>query len=161
MADGLSERAAPAAALDLSHLALSVAKYFVSLDLAHDAGQLTRLGQGRLRLDLLRRTATHELHFVPFPRMGDTLRHRIDTAFQFAEHSRAVLLRAELEAECRYRSIPQPDMVGPRMGGWCGVTGPLIQAEMAITVRLGTAEQQWQTQHKGNTTWPESWGTRR
>lgn len=160
MGDGSSERAPTAAALDLSHLALSVAKYFVTLDLAHDAGQLTRLGNGQLRLDLLRRTACHQLRYVPFPRMGDTLRHRIDTAFQVAEQSRPLLLRAELDADLRFRSVIAPETIVPRMGGWCGVTGPLIQADLTVTVRLGTAEQQWQTQHKGITTWPESWGER-
>jgi hypothetical protein len=161
MVEGTAEPAATAAvALDLTYLAASAAKYFASLDLAHDAGQLTRLGNGLLRLDLLRRQARHQDRYVPFLRMGDTLRHRIGAALDGAESSLAVLQQADLEVEVRLKSIVQPDAVGPRMGGWCGISGPLIQADLTVTLRLAAEGQRWQVQHKGATTWPESWGRR-
>ncbi len=161
MVDGTTEPAAPAAvALDLTHLAASAAKYFASLDLAHDAGQLTRLGNGLLRLDLLRRQARHQDRYVPFLRMGETLRHRIAVALDGAESSLGSLQQAELEVEIRLKAIMQPDGFGPRMGGWCGISGPLTQADLAVTVRLAAAEQRWRAQHTGVTTWPESWGRR-
>jgi hypothetical protein len=160
MLEGETGPAATAVALDLTHLAASAAKYFVSLDLAHDAGQLTRLGNGLLRLDLLRRQARHGDRYVPFLRMGETLRHRIGAALDGAELSLAILERAELEAEFRLKTTTQPEFIGPRMGGWCGIAGPLIQADLIVTVRLAAAELRWQAQHKGVTTWPESWGAR-
>jgi hypothetical protein len=44
--------------------------------------------------------------------------------------------------------------------GWAGDDGPLVRYDSAITVRLATDTGQWQAQHRGSTTWPESWGRR-
>jgi hypothetical protein len=160
MAEVSAQSAGTAIALDLTHLAASAAKYFASLDLAHDAGQLTRLGNGPLRLDLLQREARHRDRYIPFLRMGETLRHRIVMALERAEPSVGLLQHAELEAEIRLKPVIQPEFVGPRMGGWCGAAGPLIQADLGVTVRLTADGRRWQAQHKGVTTWPESWGLR-
>ncbi|HWA14954.1 MAG TPA: hypothetical protein VG817_00875 [Gemmatimonadales bacterium] len=140
---------------DLTYLARWVAQYFISLELAHDAGQLTRMGAGRLTLDLLGRRAMHQHRFVPFLRIGHTLRHRIADALAQGEDPGGALTRAELEVECRYRTIPPNDTIDTKGITWCGETGPLIEADLSVTVRLGTADHQWQAQHAGVTTWPE------
>lgn len=145
--------------LDLALLASNAARFFVSLELAHDAGQLTRLGTGRLRLDLLRRQARHGEQWIPFPHMGATLRHRLSAALSGVDLAVTALRQAELEGELRLRSVPRPAIPGPGMG-WAGEDGPLIQAEMTVTVRLGTTASQWQGQHQGAVFWPEAWGRR-
>ena len=146
-------------AIDLTHLALSVARFFASMELAHDAGPLTRLGAGRLRLDLRRRLAQHGERWISFPGMGDTLRHRIGTVLGGIELSVDQLHRAELEADVKLAIVPRPEL--PGMGnGWAGDDGPLVRYDVAITVRLAAPGGSWQAQHKGNVTWPESWGRR-
>lgn len=146
--------------LDLTHLAQSVAQSFVSLDLAHDAGQLTRLGPGRLTLDLLQRDACHQYTYVPFLRIGDNLRYRMLAELQRAGLPPANLRRAQMEIDCSYRTIPNTDTIRVKGINWCGDAGPLVEATLAVTVRLGTAEGQWQAQHRGIMIWPETWRDR-
>jgi hypothetical protein len=144
-------------ARDLTHLAQSVARFFCSMQLAHDAGPLTRLGSGRLRLDLRRRTAQHGLRWIPFPHIGDTLRHRISAALGDGDPGLGTLQRAELEADVKLTVIPRPAMPGTGLC-WTGDDGPLVHYHAAIAVRLADGRGQWQAQLNGSTTWPESFG---
>lgn len=144
-------------ARDLTHLAQSVARFFCSMQLAHDAGPLTRLGAGRLRLDFRLRTAQHGLRWVTFPHIGNTLRHRIATALGDGEQSFETLQRAELEADVKLTVIPRPTSPGTGLC-WTGDDGPLVKYDAAITVRFADQYGQWQAQLSGSTSWPESFG---
>lgn len=155
--DGPSGTSA-AAAVDLTPVALLLGRYFASLELAHDAGPLTRLGAGRLRLDLRQRQARHGERSVPFPSIGERLRHRLAMALAPAA-SPVELRRAELDADVKLTIIPRPDLAD-MSGGWAGDDGPLVRYEVALTTYLATDTGQWQAEHRGVVTWPETWGKR-
>lgn len=146
-------------ALDLTPLAQSAARFFLSLELAHDAGSLTRLGSGRLRLDFRQRLARHGERWVTFPHMGGTLRQRLTVALEAAQLSFDRMEQAELEADVKLAVVTRPALPTPA-SGWAGDDGPLVRYEAAVTVRFGVGGSRWQAQHKGAATWPETWGMR-
>ena len=147
-------------ALDLTHLAISSARFFVSADLAHDAGQLTRLGNGPVVCDLLRRQTRHGFHWVPMLRMGEILRNRVTAALAVEELPWSILLRAEIEALTTLTQVSPPAIPG-LTGGWAGPDGPMIRCAMDITMRLATTDGHWQGKHRGATEWPEWWARQR
>jgi hypothetical protein len=157
MADGSTAPAVTAAEPDLTCLATGVARLFASRELAHDAGPLTRLGNGHLWLDLQQRRARHGYRWIPFLHMGGMLRHRLSTVLRSINQPIEALRLAELEADIKLRTVPRADM--PAMvGGWCGDDGPLILADLTVTVRLATVARLWLGQHQGIADWPETWG---
>lgn len=143
---------------DLTYLAQSAARFFLSLELAHDAGPLTRLGNGQLRLDLRQMTARHEHSWFPMPHMGHRLRHRIGVALMTAELALEDLARLEVEAAVKLTVVPRTDAVSMRGINWCGVDGPLVRYDAAVTTRLALDGQLFEGRHSGTMFWPESMG---
>ncbi len=156
------EEAAPvpgSAALDLAHLAQSAARFFISTELVHDAGQLTRLGTGEIRCDLIQRLTRHGHQWVPMLRTAEILRHRLIAALRARDLPWSTLVRAEVEAQATLTRGDSPELPGIQ-GGWAGPGGPMHRCAMQVTVRLATAQGQWQGIHRGATEWPDWWSQR-
>lgn len=144
-------------AVDLSRIAQTVARVFVSPELAHDAGPFTRLGAGRIRLDLLRRQSRHGERWFAFPHIAGILRNRMMGELQALDLPLATLTLAEIDAEIRYSTVPESPLPSPGVTAWA-VPGPLIVAFIKLTAWVQAGDGKGQAELSGRVTWPESWG---
>jgi hypothetical protein len=142
----------------LEPLAISAARFLAGWELLHDAPALTRLGTGRLELDLLRGFCHHQLRHIPPLNITGILRNRLVTALDEIPLHWTRLTQAKAEVEVRLEIREQSGALNPRRV-WAGFGDVFVFCALDVKLVLATDEGTWTGAHQGALEWPRDWAT--
>ena len=143
----------------LTQLAQSVAQFFATRELLHDARTITLLGSGPMELDLVRGSCRHGNRYQPPLVMSGMLRTRIERALAEIELPWTTLTQAHLRVQVRLEER-DPEQGYKAKNALAGYDGLFVLCLLEIAVVLATVEGSWSGNHRGAVDWPRDWARR-
>jgi hypothetical protein len=137
----------------LEELADALCRGFCGWQLQHDKRVLTRLGSGRLYVDLLTKTCRFGRDYIPalviVDKLAQELRRHMDSGGAAVEKLRSATLKIEL-------TVDEHEEQKDRSVMWFGEHDGFVGCQMEIESCIGTADGSHSAKHRGYVEWPLS-----
>jgi hypothetical protein len=135
----------------LQQLADTLCRGFCGWNLQHDRRSLTRLGSGKLEVDLLKRTCRFGRDYIPRLAILNTLlgqfQRFLDDNGVAPKTIRSAILSIEITIEEREEQRDKSVMWFDEYDGFVG-------CEMEIRCAVGTEKESCKSEHRGYVEWP-------
>jgi len=139
----------------LQQLADVLCRGFCAWNLQHDKRALTRLGSGKLEIDLLKRTCRFGRDYIPRLAILNTLlmqfQRLLDDNEVTEDTIRSAILSIEITIEEREEQRDKSVM-------WFGENNGFVGCDMDVRCKVGTAEESCKSEHRVYVEWPRKVG---
>ena len=139
----------------MQQLADILCRGFCGWNLQHDKRSLTRLGSGKLEVDLLKRTCRFGRDYMPRLAILNTLLGQFQRFLEdngvAPETIRSAILSIEITIEEREEQRDKSVM-------WFGEYDGFVGCEMGIRCTVGTEKESCKSEHRGYVEWPRKGG---
>lgn len=135
----------------MQQLADALCRCFCGRHLLHDRRALSRLGSGKLEIDLAKRFCRFEHHFIPrlavFDRLTLLLRNHLADHGVEPDAVRSARLSVELEIDEHERQSVSHVM-------WFGDCSGFVGCRMRVECTVNIEDDSYKSEHRGYVEWP-------